>query len=628
MLGLLRESVGGVVAKFFIGLLVLSFGVWGIADVFRPSLSDSVLSIGETKVSVQQYAQAYNRSVNRISANIGRVISRQDARAFGIETLVLSDLVAGASLDENARILNLGLSEEALARLLGEEPAFQDSSGNFSRTRFSEAIRLSQTSEANFIATRRSVAIRSQILGAVSSGNLLPKAFLDAAGLYTSEQRKLAYFTISPAQAGTVAAPTDEQLKQQFDANKLKYAAPEYRKIAILKLEPSDLVDEAAISDADVKSDYESRIASYTTPERRRIQQILFKDRAKGEKMAEDLKNGAFFESTLAEAEIDIKDIELGVFSKAGLPDKKLAETAFSLKMNTPSGLVEGTFGPVIVRVTEIEPKVVTPFDEVKGKIRTSIALQNASELLNQVQEEIEDARAGGATLAEVADKQKLKLRIVESIDRASRGPNGTIITDLPESAKVLDEAFKTEIGLEANLIDFGTTGYVWIDVLKITPARDRKLEEIKDRVSKDWRADEEGKLVQTKADAMKARLLSGADIATLASEIGVELQTTPLLKRSSSHEGLSAAAIGKGFGGKKGAVALVDSSNGAAKLVLQVAEVNSASATTGLLSEEDITRMNSAASNDLTQQLIGKFSTGYGYQLNQGNIETALSRF
>lgn len=176
-------------------------------------------------------------------------------------------------------------------------------------------------------------------------------------------------------------------------------------------------------------------------------------------------------------------------------------------------------------------------------------------------------------------------------------------------------------------MIDFGTTGYVWLDVEKITPARDRTYDEVKDRVKTDWIAVESGKLVQAKADELKARLEKGADMAGIAREVGLELATTELLKRTDSHNLLNADAIRQGFSGKSGAVTIVDGVDGSMKILIQIAEVKQAEGGANTLSEDEKTRMNAAASNDLMQQLIENLRTAYGASINRNNIEAALSQ-
>ena len=63
--------------------------------------------------------------------------------------------------------------------------------------------------------------------------------------------------------------------------------------------------------------------------------------------------------------------------------------------------MVDGRFGPVILRVTTIEPAVVTPFEQVKADLKTEIADERAVAEITDMHDAIEDARAGGDTLAE-----------------------------------------------------------------------------------------------------------------------------------------------------------------------------------------------------------------------------------
>ncbi|MEM7301931.1 MAG: SurA N-terminal domain-containing protein [Pseudomonadota bacterium] len=627
MLELLRASVGGIVAKIFIGLLVISFAVWGVADVFNPSLSDGVLSVGETKVSVQEYSRVYNRNVNQASRRFGRALTREQARLFGIENQVLAELVAGATLDENARIHNLGLSKESLAKLLAKEPAFQDGSGAFSRQRFQDAISASRTTEEEFIQSRKSVALRNQVWEAASAGELLPAVFFDAARQFRAEERKFEFITVTKDNLTAVPTPSDADLKTYFDANLKTYAAPEYRKVAVLKLEASDLADEKAVAEADVKADFERRIASYTTEEKRRVQQIVFKDKAEAEKFKKDLSEGAFFETLLTEIGKTSADIDLGLVFRTDIPDPKVAEAAFSQEMNKLSDVIDGQFGPILVRVTEIAPKTTKPLKEVEEDIRKALALQEAQDLLVRMQEEIEDQRAGGASLEEVAKKQNLKLRIIDAVSATGQAPDGNVISDIPESRQVLAEAFRTDVGNEANLINFGTTGYVWIDVLEITQARDRTQDEVAEKVKTDWIKAETDAAIDKLASELKERLEKGADIKTLATELKQEVKATDFLLRSSSHDDLNTSAITAGFSGTDKEVFIAPAKVDGDKLVMRATEIKSLEADAGM-PEAEKRQLNEAAGNEFMQQFVGSLREEYGSQLNQANIETALSHY
>ena len=163
MLELLRGSVSGWVAKMFIGLLVISFGVWGVAGVVPSTGGGAAVSVGETDVSPTEYNFVYRRALNSMSRQFNTQLTPEQGRALGLETRVMGEVITSATLDENARLLNLGLSKETLARLIGEDPAFRGLDGKFDRDRFTQEIRRAQLREADYIEQRNQVAVRNQI---------------------------------------------------------------------------------------------------------------------------------------------------------------------------------------------------------------------------------------------------------------------------------------------------------------------------------------------------------------------------------------------------------------------------------------------------------------------------------
>ena len=255
-------------------------------------------------------------------------------------------------------------------------------------------------SESDFINLQNRAAIRSQLTQGFATGNILPAAYTDALNVYSGEQRSFDYITITPEIAGTVPEPSDTDLSTWFEANKADYAAPEYRKLTVLHINPEIVADKSVVSDADVAADYEQRAESYVTPEKRRVQQAVFADQAAADAAAAKLAEGALFETVMTEAGITPAD--LGLIAQSELPSA-LGEAAFALELNTPSAVVEGPFGATLMRVTEITASKTTPLEEVRDDIRRDLALRTAADRVNTLYEEIEDSRASGASLVEIA---------------------------------------------------------------------------------------------------------------------------------------------------------------------------------------------------------------------------------
>ena len=195
-----------------------------------------------------------------------------------------------------------------------------------------------------------------------------------------------------------------------------------------------------------------------------------------------------------------LADVLLGTFAKDKVADKAVAEAAFKLQANEVSQVIQGAFGPVLIRVTEIKPEVVRPLAEVKEEIRKDLALVEANRVLLDVHDSYEDARAGGESLREAADKLKLKVVTIDAIDRAALRPDGSVVNDLPASQNCSRGAFETEVNVENPALNVGSNGFVFYEVEGITPARDRTLDEVRAKAVADWKAAETQSRLSAKA--------------------------------------------------------------------------------------------------------------------------------
>ncbi|RVC44004.1 peptidylprolyl isomerase, partial [Mesorhizobium sp. M4B.F.Ca.ET.088.02.2.1] len=298
MLGILRNAAGTWVAKALLSLLVISFAVWGISGRLSGTLGGhhSVITAGGTTVSINEYRLAYDRQISVMSQQFGQRITHEQAKALGIDNQVLAQLVSGAVLDEQARKLGLGLSKDRLAELTREDPAFKGPSGQFDRRTFEYLLRQVGMRPEDYLKNRSQVAVRQQIVEAVSDGLKAPQTFLKAVALYRGEDRTIDYLTLPKTLVEPIEAPADSALQTYFDANKKTYAAPEYRKFSYVRLEPQDIMDPTAVTDQQISDDYNKNKGRYTTPEMRTIEQLVFKTSDAAKAAFDSLKAGATFD--------------------------------------------------------------------------------------------------------------------------------------------------------------------------------------------------------------------------------------------------------------------------------------------------------------------------------------------
>ncbi|WP_422369961.1 SurA N-terminal domain-containing protein [Hoeflea sp.] len=628
MLNTLRKGAKSWVAQFLLVLLVASFAVWGISGSMLNAGGTAVVTVGDTEVTPNEFRLAYDRQMAELGRRLGTRLTQEQARAFGIENQVYSQLIAGALLDEQAREMNLGLSDSRLAALIAQDPAFHDFNGRFDRNNFRRVLNSVGMSEEDYIRSRSQVAVRTQIVEAIAEGFAAPDAMVAALAQYEAETRDVEYLLLTPTSIEPVPAPTEEELSAYFEANKARYAAPEYRKLTYVKLENEDIADPSAISDEMARADYEARKDRYTTAETRTVDQLVFTDREAAEAAAAELEAGKTFDELMAELGRSAADVRIGSFSRTGLPDQSLADAAFSVaEEGGTSEVVDGQFGPVILRVAEITPESSQSYEEVEAEIKQELALAEAAQVLLDVHDAYEDARAGGMTLVEAATQQKLTPVSIEAVDRAGRTPDGTVISDLPQSQELLRDAFDTDPGVEAPAISLGAEGFVWFEVEDVTPARDRALDEVRDQVTADWTEEKQLEALGARATALKERLESGAELSAIAEELSIAVETKYAVSRGDTDPVFDEAAVGAAFSGAEGLAAVANDASGDNKILMKVTSVNdAASATADSVSDQQRSQIAQQIADDILDQTVAQLQSEYGVSVNRELAERALS--
>lgn len=628
MLDSLRSATQSWIVKLLLGLLVLSFGAWGISDAFRTNLAGSAaLTAGGSEVSGSEYRFAYEQQIMRLSQQFRQRLTREQAKSIGVENQVLAQVAASVVLDESARNMNLGLSKDGIARLTAEDPAFQDSRGNFNRTQFDAVLRQSNIRPQDYLDNRAKDARRQQIVEAATDGLKLPDTMLKALTLYQDESRSVDYVNLPAETADAVPAPSDDVLKAYFEAHKDDYKAPEYRKVTYVKLEPADIADPVAVTQDEISEYYESNKARFGSVEKRTIEQLTFADEAAAQAAQAKIAAGTDFLDVAKEQGKSENDLKLGTFEKSAIPDEAIANAAFALPENGVSPVVKGSFGPVILRVSAIEPAHVKTLAEVEGEIRQTLATNIAVSSITGIHDSYEQQRSEGATMAEAAKSLSLKTVTVDAIDSDGNDPSGKPI-EMPNAEALLTALFQADQGFDNDALTLGNNGYLWYQVDGITPARERTLDEVKDQLVTAWKAEEAVKRLNQRMEELKKRLDSGTTLDTIASEAGLEKQTKHGINRNTNDADIGSAAAAQIFRGPNGFTGTAAAPSGDGQILFKVTEVTEPAATgPDAVPQQQRDYLANALSGDVLDQLVGELQKQYPVRVNQAVINEALTQ-
>ena len=617
-----QTAVGKAIATIFFGALIVSFAIWGIGDIFRVTPASTVAEVGSTSISVNQVRNAYTNEMQRLGRQFRTVITAEQARTFGLDQQVVNNLVTEAVLAEQAKQMGLSVSDQLVAASIMNNPTFKGADGQFNRALFDQALRNVGLSEAGFVQEQRAAMARLHLAEAIAGDINVPVAAKEAMHRYASERRAASYVLLNQAAAGEIPAATPEQLQSFFNERRSEFRAPEYRAVNVMALDAAALAKPETVSDADAHQAYEQQKARYGSPERRTIQQITFPSPAEAEAAAAKLKEGTTFEALAAERNVSAGSLDLGTFTKAEMLDQAVAEAAFALEQGATSAPIAGRFGPVLVRVTQIQPEAVRPFEEVAAELRQGLAVQRAQGQIERIHDEIEDLRAGAKPLADIAKEKSLTLIQVPAVDAGGLDKAGNPV-NIPEKDPVVKAAFASDIGVDNEALRTGT-GYVWYDVTGIDASREKNLDEVRDQVAAWWREDQVAQRLSEKARLMTERLDKGEAIEAVAQEDGTPVVNATDLARNTAKDDLTAEAVNRIFAvtvGKAG-----NAANGAdSRAVFKVTAATVPPLVTTTQAAQNVeNQLRTGFGDDLISQYIARVRQDLGVTINQQALRQA----
>ena len=618
MLEALRSKTGGIIAKIFIGVLALSFAVWGISDVFRGTRNDVLATVGDTEITVPQYQEAFRNALNRLSQQLNKPLTPDEARTLGLDRQVLRQLLQNAALDQEMQRLKLDVSDTFVAERIMKLDIFKGADGRFDRALFNSMLARAGLSEQQFVAEEKRGILRAALMDPVIDGLAAPQSLVKVMHEHRNAARDVQYFIVRP-EGITVPEPTEEQLKAYYESHKDQFAVPERRKLAVLAVLPKDLLEKVSVPEEDIRDFYNRHKEEFGAPETRTVEQIAYASEDEARAARKKLEDGkATWEDLVKEKGLQLKDVKLGTFTKKTFPDPKIADAVFSLKKGAVSQPLKGTLSISLVRVTDIVPGHIKSFEEARNEIEKRLKLEKAKDKAYEIHDQIEDRRASGQSLDDIAKELGLKIVITPFISAAGTDEQDKPVS-LPAAARLLKEAFASDIGVDNDVIATDDDGFVWFDVRDIRPASVKPFEKVKDEVAALWKKEQLRKAVMKKAKALAERARKGEDLANLAREVGAEVRTITGLKRNDARADFPVAATRAVFSGPEKGIFTAPGADGTSALVIRAiplavppldSKSNEAKAITSVLSSSLI--------EDTQGEFIAALQKLFGIKVNQ----------
>ncbi|MEM6934479.1 MAG: SurA N-terminal domain-containing protein, partial [Pseudomonadota bacterium] len=487
MLDFIRRGVKTWVAKALLGLLILSFAVWGIGgEMFSFSFSTAVARVGETKVTAEEFSRALQREQNRLAQQAGEAVSLDTMRQLGIDQRILSGLLRDAAYDEELAALGVRVPDQAALQAIASQEEFQNADGSLSRTTVELYMNQLGMSEPQFIDLNRRLVGQNLLSAPAIATTTAPPGMAARMATYQGETRRLETTVLPLSMASDPGMPIDAELTDFYAANPERYTEPERRSGTYLHVDFASLVENAEPTDEEVRAIYDAELETFSSEAARQIDQMPFSDLVAAEAAVTRLRAGDItFDDLAIETGQDPASLDLGWVGVGDVPTAT-ADAIFGTDEPGILDPVQLPVGAAVIRIRDMRLGGTIPYEEISDQLALRLAQDAAYTRSPELANQIEELRAGGVALDQIAKEVEIPLGRFTGL-----GADGSLPDGSPDpfllSLEFLEEAFEAFEAEERQIVETSNGGFLLVMVEQIDDGGLQPMEIVRDSVRADW---------------------------------------------------------------------------------------------------------------------------------------------
>jgi len=529
MLAAFRNFAKSWVAILLLGLLIISFAIFGMNDVFAPSRGDWVIQAGKRTVSAAEFKSVFDNYREQLGQQQQRPVTVEQAVEQNVHTRILDELASGQAFAEVLVKLGVRPADTLVTEQIREfQGFFSPITGQFDRETYIAELGRNGLTPERFEGELRDSVAQQHFVAGVVAGLRAPRAYGAAAAAFESELRDVSLALVPPTAVERPAPPTDVQLNAFLRENADALRRPELRAVTVVRFNAADAARTAAVDPAEVERQFNFRRDSLSQPERRTFVQIPAPDQAAAAQVAQRLRAG---EDPAAVARSIQRDpVPFNAVPRSAVTDARIAEAAFSLPAGQVSGPVQGQLAWSVVKVLTVAPAVPATLDQARPQIEAELRAMAAEQQVTAAVERYEQAREAGANLVEAARQAG-----VQSLSLAPFSREGATGDGAPAALEpaLLEAAFSTAQGGETDIQETAPGQFAALRVDRVIAPALPTLEEVRGPLTGAWFARELRNRIQTRAQALATAVRGGAQLQAAAQGINAPFVALPGLTRA-----------------------------------------------------------------------------------------------
>lgn len=575
MLDLLRKNATGPLGIALIILLVFAFSIWGVGDIFRGYNANILAQIGKRELNSQSYLFNFNREVGRISNQLERVISTEEAVNSGLHYQILDRSLVELSANAASDQIGLIASDDAIKKRILSTNAFKNAFNQFDRNIFEQIIRQNGLTEDSFLVLERDSHVLSQLSRSIFKDINPPKALNDLLFKYQFERRNVEYIIISPDEISLEDEVEKNEIEKFYSENINLYKTRETRDFSIISLNVSNLSKLENVSDEEINIFYEDNKYNYYEPEKRSYYLIPYFSDEEAIKALENFNSNGDIEKILIDRNLDKSDVDQGLITFDEGISENVSKAAFKAPINKLSGPTDSPFGPSLIYVNEIISEKEIKIEDIKDQIITDIQKDKAKDKIYNLYGEIEDLRASGKTLEEIAEEKSLLIESFNNINDVGQRIDGSMIKN-PSLEELINLIFLNDIDEDLEPYEDNEGNLNFFRINNINYSQQIPLDEVRENIKFSILENKSIENAKTKSKEIFDRLKEfNNNLDFISDENDLAIAKSGILSRTSSNEIFSSEALSEIFKTDKGSPFIVNAAIGNSIVIGKVSNID-----------------------------------------------------
>ena len=447
MLQAIRDGSKGIVAKIIVGLIILTFALFGIESIVALGGGEKApAEVNGEEISSRQVAQMIQLQKRRLQSQFGEsfdpsLISDNMLRKAAVESLINESLLKQAAAEGG-----IYFSDEEIDKLIVQSPEFQVA-GVFDRDQYDLVLRSAGYTRSTHRALLRANLVTQQAQSAWQLTAFSTQSEEGRSAQLDSQTRSFSFIEYKLEDVKKNVSISAEEKKTYYTENSSRFMTNESVVVDYIELEKSSLLADIEVSEDEILGRYEDIKAESSAKREYRAAHILLLESNDDSKktlqaVQSKINSGEAFEVLAEEYSQDdsskMAGGDLG-FASADVYEPEFSGALNKLSKGQVSEIVQTRDGLHLIKLIDTRQPEVASYENLKDSLMVDIKSEKAQGLYVERLESLNDAAFSSNGLQEPAKELGLNILTTETFSKA--GGKG-----IASDNKVIQAAFSEAV--------------------------------------------------------------------------------------------------------------------------------------------------------------------------------------